>query len=171
MFKDLLFVIENYKGRSEQNMLSTTEEFLNFLHNIGLSDCVNDVNFLLENSGFQWKSLNTAGNLIEFRRCHDELDLCEFLSGRYNDSLEKMQERNLHTFGPFDSFNWDVSVASFSPMSLSVLNALKEKYPRLEERCRILFSEKSSLDDIIKNCVQYQNPSLKQGGFYIQNVR
>lgn len=161
-FKDLLFIIENYRGRSEHNMLFTKEEFTAFLCNKGLSDCVEDVAFLLdhESSYNKWRSMNLPGISLEFRRCNGEQDLCNYLEGKYNDSVAKMSERGLHPFDPFCCFKWDISVASFSPLSLSSIISLKEKYPSLNERCQALFSEKSSLDDIIKNCVQSQSTFL-----------
>lgn len=171
MINDLLFVIENHKGISENNMLSTKKEFLNFLTNKGLSDLVDDVDFLLENenSGVQWKSLNIIDGLLEFRRCRDEQDLCDFLDGKYNDSVEKMNERNLHSFGLFSDFKWDVIVSSFSPASISLLSSLKEKNAALNDRCRVLFSQKSSLDDIIRNCVQNHNGYLKQAELHVKS--
>ena len=158
MINDLLFVIENHKGYREQNLLSTLEEFFAFLNDRGMSDVIDDIDFLLKNekSGFQWKTLNTVHSVLEFRRCRDEQDLCSFLTGKYNDSLEKMTERGLHTFGRFGDFELKISAQGFSPFSISLLRSLKEKNPAINECCAALFESRKSLDDIIRDCNLYK---------------
>lgn len=169
---DLLLVIENYKGISEHNALSTKEEFLNLLSKKGFGDFVADAEFLLDNerSCFEWKSLGFAGGLLEFRRCRDENDLCAFLDGKHNDSIEKMENRGLHTFGAFNSFKYDIPVSSISPASISLLSTLQHKNPSIKERCQALFSEKSSLDDIIKNCVQNQGQNTHRSDMHLRRL-
>lgn len=153
---DLLFIIENYIGVKECNGLSTEEELAAFLGNKGLSDNIDDALYLLNNekSCYNWLSLNTVNSLLEFRRCKDEQDLCDFLDGKYNDSIEKMHSRGLHTLGVFNGFEQELKVSFISPISISLLSSLKEKSPVLKSRCMALFEEKSSVDDIIRNCVQ-----------------
>lgn len=165
MINDLLLIIENCQGCNESNMLSTKEEFTAFLQHKGMIDLVDDVAFLLDNDNakFSWKSLNTVTGVLDFRCCRDERDLCHFLDGEYNDSKGKMRDRGLHTFGSFGDFEWNVSSSAFSPRSISMLSALRKGNPDLEARCNKLFAEKSSLDDIIRNCSNYQS-NLKQSG-------
>ena len=150
---DLIVTIENYRGFSEHNRLFSKDEFFSFLKKRGLEEFVDDIGFLLNDSMFRfnWKSLSFPFGVLEFRCCHDIADLCSFMSGKYNDSLEKMEARGSLGLGKSTSFTWDMS-PKLSPGVNSFLARQEEQYPLLGVLMRKYFAKRPSLDDVISDC-------------------
>ena len=167
---DLVLTIENYRGLSEHNRLFSKEEFFSFLKQRGLEDFVDDIGFLLKDSSFRfdWKSLSFPFGVLEFRCCCDVSDLCSFLSGEFNDSLEKMEARGVLGLGKSASFSWDMS-SELSPKVHLFLARQEDQYPLLGKLRRKHFVKKPTLDDVISSCKNVR--TSEQSGFHKQTYR
>lgn len=145
---DLVFVVENHCGRAENNLLYTKDDFLSFLDKNHLGEMTENITFLLNDprSSFNWKVLSISTGSLEFRCCKDKKDLTDFLSGGFNDSIEKMEARGL----PYSHrFHWKNSFVS--PEALSFLLSFEKDASFLKGFFPGGVSEKPSLEDLIQN--------------------
>lgn len=125
---DVLLVTQSCRER-EINFISTIDEFI-------AEQCVNDSpevadmlrRIVNDARPYQWDGFYAAeeNKTFEMRFCQSQEDLLEFLSGKYNDSVEKMETRLPGTAGMYSSWNWYNSPEMFSERAVEFV----ENYAR-----------------------------------------
>lgn len=138
---DLLLVTHNCQGQCEANFLSTIDEFIAtwcFNENYDICDTLKKV--ILGAKPYNWDGFYAASNnhTFEMRLCQTEEDLLSFLSGKYNDSIEKLESRKPGTEGLYYAWNWFNSPEDCSVKAVEII----KEYVRANGRNGKEFSKK-----------------------------
>lgn len=122
-FADVLLVTRNYNGECEENFITTVEEFLN-------KYCDSETpgyTELLKRQISSAKPYEWDGNFYakphisyDMRLCQGSEDLINFLSGKFNDSVEAMEKRTPGLSN--DSWYWENRTELFSVMAVEKIH-------------------------------------------------
>lgn len=148
---ELLLVTENYNGLYEHNFVSTFEELeQNYMGKEDRQTRKNFSDFIKNNAGSQdvWSTFYVSCNTtLDIRACVDQIDLKDFLSGKFNSSIEEMNARLPGSIFN-DGWYWDNDVERFSPKAIDIISKECPEHLALIGLKR--HGEKTSLADIIK---------------------
>lgn len=121
---ELLLVTETRGGMSEHNFVSTLEEFARKYMEREDEQTVNDFGFCIEQTTGQtdvWSTYYMCHDVVlDVRACAGEKDLKDFLTGRFNDSVENIEKR-LPGSSCARGWYWQNDVDRFSPNALDII--------------------------------------------------
>lgn len=167
----VLLVTRNYQGICEENFLSTVDEFVKKF-------CTDDAffadslkNVLTGAKPFEWAGTYyaRADDSYDMRLCCGADDLLKFLAGDYNDSIEKMENRNPGSCGTYEGWYWENNKNEFSPRAIT---AVKE-HARASDKAFLerLFSIMPDFPTSAAVVRHDRKPSLLESIEYAKNYR
>ena len=168
----LILVTETQNGSSEHNFVSTFEELKN--NYMGKEDrqtinnfsaCINKI----AGSVDKWLTFYISHDTsLDFRVCVDQMDLKDFLSGKFNDSAEERNTR-LPGIQGHSSWYWENDIERFSPKALAVIRDVCPE--QLVSIGLKRTGAKTSLADIIKKASFIQENVSNQQAFMMRSER
>lgn len=121
---ELLLVTENRAGTCEHNFVSTFEEFAHSYMKKEDRDTVDRFGILVDRTAGNTEVWSTyyqgSGVILDVRACASQEDLDDFLSGKFNDSCEKIEAR-LPGCSHAKDWRWQNDMNQFSPRALDII--------------------------------------------------
>lgn len=170
---DVLFVTRNCHGQCEENFLSTVDEFIAEYcsDDVMYSDSLRSV--LAGSEPYKWAGTyyDSLNNSYDLRLCCGSEDLLNFLSGEYNNSVVKMEDRLPGTSEFYRHWYWENRSDKFSELALGFVfeyarSAGSDFYDKLSvvvpDFSLLKAERKVSLNEVIENAEKRASLSLKE---------
>ncbi len=157
---ELIFVIEKRTGLCEHNFVSTFDELARQYMRHEDLQTIDNIRACVEGSRGQkdvWNMFYLSYNVsFDIRACVDRADLKDFLSGKFNDSLDNLDSR-LPGSNYLDGWYWDNDVERFSQKAVDIMRReCPEQFASIGLKHHGT-GAKTSLADVIKKATFIQN--------------